>query len=364
MSNNNNTESAHAETPEYLPPHAVSVYGNGDALDDFPVLKAFQQYIDAEHAKSRKRLLAMAVFFGTFTLVVVAIFVVLLINVSNRNQQLNDRLVEFAMKDRASGSAVVVQSPAPQDSATVLALTTKLEEMNRKIAEAQSKADKAVAEAEAKAKAATAAAEASKPKPPTAEELEIQRLKSQLAAEKEKAAAEKARQREAELEAYRRKHYPELYAPKPQQQPALQMQTPQQQQPAVPAQPTATTTPVAAKKPAATAPRQNTLDEINDLLDDLDDLEDLDEDLDDKDNESDSGELAPISYFDDARTANADAPKKSSASKKSAKKSAKPAYAAPAKTKAKKPAKSPSSTKSDSVTISDGDSSLDWGIPD
>ena len=29
----------------------ISVYGQDNALDDFPVLKAFQQYIDAEHAK-------------------------------------------------------------------------------------------------------------------------------------------------------------------------------------------------------------------------------------------------------------------------------------------------------------------------
>lgn len=87
---------------------AVSVYGVGDAMDDFPVLKAFQQYIDAEQAKARKRLLAMGVFFGVFTLAVVAVFVVLLVGASRRNQQLNDRLVDFAMKER-SGSAVVVQ---------------------------------------------------------------------------------------------------------------------------------------------------------------------------------------------------------------------------------------------------------------
>ena len=106
-------------------PRAVSVYGAGDAMDDFPVLKAFQQYIDAEHAKARKRLLAMAVFFGAFTLVVVAVFVALLVSASNRNQRLNDRLVEFAMKERSSGSQVVVQPP--QDTSAVLALTAKID---------------------------------------------------------------------------------------------------------------------------------------------------------------------------------------------------------------------------------------------
>ena len=36
---------------------AVSVYDAGNAMDDFPVLKAFQQYIDAEQAKAQKRML-------------------------------------------------------------------------------------------------------------------------------------------------------------------------------------------------------------------------------------------------------------------------------------------------------------------
>ena len=322
MSNNNNTESVHSETPEYLPPHAVSVYGNGDALDDFPVLKAFQQYIDAEHAKSRKRLLAMAVFFGTFTLVVVAIFVVLLINVSNRNQQLNDRLVEFAMKERlatpAATSAPVVVQP-PQDSATLLALTSKLDEMNKKISEAQARADKAVAEADAKVKAAAEAVQAEKAKAASAEELEIQKLKAQLAEEKKKAAEEKARQREAELEAYRRKHYPELYE-KP------------------------------AAKPAENAAPVS--QEINTLLDDIGDLE-----------TDDTTELAPISYFSES-TAMPAKPKA-----KAATKSAKPAKVA--RKKAKTPSKSKPAapkakvtTKDNAITISDGDTSLDWGIPD
>ena len=243
--------------PEYGN-RAVSVYGSGDALDDFPVLKAFQQYIDAEQAKARKRLLAMGIFFGALTFVVIAIFVILLMNVTNRNQQLNDRLVEFAMKDRAAGSAVVVQPP--QDTSAILALTTKLEEMQRKLSETQSKADKAVAEAEEKARQAVTAAEASKPKPPTAEELEIRRLRTLLDEERKKADAERERHRQEELEAYRRKRYPELYGTK------------------------------AAKDDAI-----DKNDAIDQILADLDDLE-----QDETAGESD--ELAPVSYFDDAVT--------------------------------------------------------------
>ena len=43
--------------------NAISIYGQ-EGLDDFPVLKAFQQYIDAEQSKSRKRMIMLCVFFG------------------------------------------------------------------------------------------------------------------------------------------------------------------------------------------------------------------------------------------------------------------------------------------------------------
>jgi hypothetical protein len=45
-------ENPEIEVNPGIPPNAVSLYNN-DAMDDFPVLKAFQQYIDAEHAKAR-----------------------------------------------------------------------------------------------------------------------------------------------------------------------------------------------------------------------------------------------------------------------------------------------------------------------
>ena len=293
MRNNNTTNPDFSE-------RAVSVYGNGDAMDDFPVLKAFQQYIDAEQAKARKRLLAMGAFFGVLMLAVVTIFVFLLISVSNRNQQLNDRLVEFAMRERNTGSAVVVQPP--QDSATVLALTTRLDEMNRKLIEAQTKSDKAIADAEAKVQQAAAKLAAAIPKQPTSEELEIQRLKAQLAAEKEKAASEKARQREIELEAYRRKHYPELYESHRSLAPA-KAQTPMTSQDA----------PVQVRNDAIERIDRNREREISQLLQDIDDLSSLDVGSRDTAVES---TLTPTNYFEHA------------------------------------------------VPLKDGETSLDWGVPD
>ena len=190
-----------------IPPHnAVSVYSQ-DAMDDFPVLKAFQQYIDAEQAKARKRLLSLGIFFGILTGAIIAVFVVMLVNMTARNQQLNDRLVEYAMKDRDRQATVVAQPP--QDNSAILALTAKLDEMQKSLDERLVKAEKEAEEAAKRAqRAATEAAEREK----AAAQVRAEQARlEQLRLEKERAAAEKERKRQEELEEYRRKHYPELY---------------------------------------------------------------------------------------------------------------------------------------------------------
>lgn len=192
--------------------NAVRLYGEDDnVMEDFPVLKAFQQYIDAEQAKARKRLLSLGIFFGILMGAIIAVFVVLLMEISKRNQVLNDRLVEFAMKDRerqAQQPPVVVQPPVQQDGSAILALTTKLDEMQKKLLESQESLVKAERE---RAAAAAAAEAAAKPKVPSPEEQEIARLKALLQAERDKNDAEKEKKKAAELENYRRTHYPELY---------------------------------------------------------------------------------------------------------------------------------------------------------
>ena len=205
-----------AEMPEFdpeIPEHAVSVYGQSDgAYEDFPVLKAFQQYIDSEQAKARKRMLLLCAFFGGLMFVVISVFVVLLISASSRNQMLNDRLVEYAMKDRDFRPGASIADRPAQESSAVLALTAKLEDLQKKLEESKVSTAKIVSDATARAERAEA--EAAKPKGPTPEELEIARLKALLATEREKMAVEREKQRQAELEEYRRKHYPELYEKK------------------------------------------------------------------------------------------------------------------------------------------------------
>lgn len=200
-------ENQNIEINPEIPGNAISIYNQGDAMDDFPVLKAFQQYIDAEHAKARKRLMSLGIFFGIFTGVIIAVFVVLLMNVSARNQALNDRLIEFAMKDRDRGqAAVVVQPPIQQDNSVLMAVTAKLEALQKELKESHADKTESIEKPVAP----------EKPKGPSVAEMEVVRLRALLDAEREKLAEEKKRQREQELEAYRRKHYPELYGLKPQ----------------------------------------------------------------------------------------------------------------------------------------------------
>ena len=204
---NNSTAGLPGMNPD-IPENAISIYGQNDATDDFPVLKAFQQYIDAEQAKARKRMLLLCAFFGGLMFIVISVFVVLLVSVSSRNQMLNDRLVEYAMKDRYQRvdqpSATGDRQQPSQEAAAILTLTTKLEDLQKKLAESQASAERAE----------KAAAEAAKPREPTPEELEIARLKVLLSTEREKQAVEREKRRQAELEEYRRKHYPELYEKK------------------------------------------------------------------------------------------------------------------------------------------------------
>lgn len=186
----------------------ISVYNEGVG-EDFPVLKAFQQYIDAEQAKSRQRLLTVSIIFVVVLLAVIAIFSSMLI-------RSNDRLVDFAMK---SGNGQIAASD--EDNETLQTLTATIEELqnlqeqNRRLAEsvnAVAKGQKALRPSPMVKPAKTAVSDK------RAQELaKLQQEWEQLKLEKQKFAdeQEKLRQeklREEELERYRREHYPEYYA--------------------------------------------------------------------------------------------------------------------------------------------------------
>jgi len=230
---------------------AISVYGQ-EGLDDFPVLKAFQQYIDAEQSKARKRMVVLCVFFGFLMTVVIGVFVMMLRDKDATNQSLNDRLVEYVMKERERDATAKLEAQRPKDDPALRAMAESIASLQRqmsdqqvrladqqakftdqqnKLAEQQrgmvERQEKAAAAATAAAKQAAEAAQAARTqdKGPSKEQLALQRqidedtaklvkVRAILKAEREKLEAEKQRLHQEEVERQRRKLYPEYYANK------------------------------------------------------------------------------------------------------------------------------------------------------
>ena len=224
--------------------NAVSIYGQ-EGLDDFPVLKAFQQYIDAEQSKARKRMIMLCLFFGFLMTIVIVVFMIMLREADARNQlllrdataqnqALNDKLVEFAMKERER-QPVVVQPQAlahnPANDAAIKAMTDTLAALQKQMADQQAKmieqqakleeSRAKMAEEQLKAVAA-AAAKAQDTTGPSKEQLALQKkidedtaklvkARALLKAEKDKIDAEKEKLRREEVERQRRRLYPEYY---------------------------------------------------------------------------------------------------------------------------------------------------------
>lgn len=173
-----------------------------EGSSDFPVLKAFQEYIDAEQAKARKRMLGLSVFFIILLVVVVVTFVLVLTTVVNRNQALSDRLLDYALNERRREVVVpqqVVQQPqvpaaSMQDMMKPLIERFEREQAAMKAAyEQQQKEAKALAEAREKARA---------------EELEKARIELQ----RERAKAKKEADAQAAKERHLRRLYPDYYS--------------------------------------------------------------------------------------------------------------------------------------------------------
>lgn len=253
--------------------NALSVYGQDSGADDFPVLKAFQQYIDAEQNKARRRMVTLCIFFGALMAIVVAVFMFMLYGINERNQLLSDRLVEYAMRDRdrliAQPPQPVVQS-VPDNSANeaaMRAMTDTLVALQKQMAEQQQSQS-----AQQKA-------------PPTYEEMEIEkktreaeekirRARALLDAERKKLAEEREKLHYEEVERQRRRLYPEYYenqaATKPSETPS---------------------TPTATKQTSANKPIKPQISDsdIADILREVDeatrindaDAEDIDDDFED-----------------------------------------------------------------------------------
>jgi len=179
-----------------IPQRAVSLYGQNEGMDDFPVLKAFQQYIDAEQEKARKRFLGLGILFGAILVVVIAVFLFLLYGINSRNQALSDRLVEYAMKEADRRQVPVGQTQmSSQNDAILKAMTETLVTLRGKL---EGNGGKTSGTGNGKADREDAD--------------QILKTKARLDAEKRQLAAERERLRNIEIEQQRRRLYPEFYS--------------------------------------------------------------------------------------------------------------------------------------------------------
>ena len=225
---------------------AVSIFGEAGASGDFPVLKAFQQYIDAEQAKARKRMVWLTAFFVTLLIVIVVVFSVImsaiisrdqqnLSAIAERNQELSNKLLDIALKNREQPPQPVVQQPQPDTMKPVL---EKLESLATAMARPQPQPVQqpqdtmkpvlekleSIATAMARPQPVQAAQPVVQPpqqQMPTQAELleslrlqeDMKRLQAELKAEQERQLkAEQERKRQEEVERHRRRLYPEYYA--------------------------------------------------------------------------------------------------------------------------------------------------------
>jgi len=208
----NNVDNNADAIPGEIPQRAVSIYGQGEGMEDFPVLKAFQQYIDAEQEKARRRILTIGIFFGVVLATVVAVFLFLLHGINVRNQALSDRLVDYAMReaDRRQTATIQQQQPPAVSSAQIAneaafkAVNDTLTALQRKIDERPSvTADSVVRQPDAESVRKV-----------FEEQEKIRRERESLQIEKKRLEEEKERLRQIEIDRQRRKLYPELYEEK------------------------------------------------------------------------------------------------------------------------------------------------------
>ena len=137
-----------------LPPHGLVLHdaAHGDA-SSFPVLKAFQDYLEMERQQARKRLVTLTVFFVSLMTLVVAGFIVafifLLGNISKREDQQQarqDRLLEEVLQQRKAPEAVapVAQQVAREFQAAAQNLQTNLSSQLASVGSVATKLDSKV----------------------------------------------------------------------------------------------------------------------------------------------------------------------------------------------------------------------------
>ena len=103
--------------------------------ESFPVLKAFQDYLEAERTQARKRVIQLSVFFAILMGVVVTGFLIAGGFMVRNMSSMQDKLLDIALANRAAPAQAQVAPAAP-------ALDESVKQMSRVATELQSHLDK------------------------------------------------------------------------------------------------------------------------------------------------------------------------------------------------------------------------------
>lgn len=246
---------------------ALRIFDQANGMNDFPVLKAFQEYIEAEQARARKRTLGLSIFFIVLLVVVVVTFAVIMAAVINRDQQslqaiatrnqaLSDKLLDIALRERtpAAQPVVNVQPPpaAVHPDTGAQALKPVLDRLES-LTEAMKKqpagtAPQPVPMAQPAAPQPLPAAVSSELEAARRQQDELARQRAAVAAERARLREEQEQLRRDRIEQHRRRLYPDYYAREDAQKTAAEVPPP------VPTKKKGTPTALPKPPPAAVVP--------------------------------------------------------------------------------------------------------------
>ncbi len=227
---------------------ALRIFEQANGMNDFPVLKAFQEYIEAEQARARKRTLGLSIFFVVLLIVVVVTFSVIMAAVINRDQQslqaiatrnqaLSDKLLDIALRERtpAAQPVVNVQQPPtahPDTGAQAQALKPVLDRLES-LTEALKKQPASGTTPQPVPVVLPMPPAAQRPVVVSPELDAARRQQDELARQRAAVAAERARLKEEQeqlrrdrIEQHRRRLYPDYYAREDAQKAAAEVPPP------------------------------------------------------------------------------------------------------------------------------------------
>lgn len=180
-------------TPDPVPVNAQPEFSATSALvtmhdaasqsgsDAFPVLKAFQDYLESERQRARQRTVILSGIFAVVILVVIAGFMAIWFSTMRDMRETNARLLQAAISGKSQTEAAQQQTPPRPSSATSAEETAKL-----------------VADAVAKAQSEQSALYAKTLESLNASLSEVQKANAEMKAELDnRKAAEKAEEEKA-----------------------------------------------------------------------------------------------------------------------------------------------------------------------